>query len=131
MVFHEIDWGGLESFPAVPTFDRCCRLGAETMRRHGTETRMGVKLCRAFADGGLPPPTMRLEALIEGPANNTGILNLMSRLMATLLPQMEQHGVASAQDLDLSSLVERMSREAAVAGSIVRGHTQIGAWCRS
>jgi ubiquinone/menaquinone biosynthesis C-methylase UbiE len=131
IVFHEIDWGGLESFPPVPTFDRCCRWGVETLRRHGTETRMGVKLYRAFVDGGLPPPTLRLEALIEGPAHNGGILNLMSRLMRTLLPQMEQYGVASAEDLDLRTLVERMSREASATGSIVRGHAQVGAWCRA
>jgi SAM-dependent methyltransferase len=129
IVFHEIDWGGLESFPPVPTFDRCCRWGAETLRRHGTENRMGVKLYSAFVDGGLPPPTLRLEALIEGPAHNAGVLNLMARLMHTLLPQMEQYGIASAEDLDLPTLVQRMSREADATCSIVRGHTQVGAWC--
>jgi len=129
IVFHEVDWGGLESFPPVPTFDRCCRWGVETMRRHGTETRMGVKLYSAFVDGGLPPPKLRLEALIEGPTHNAGILNLMSRLMHTLLLQMEQYGIASAEDLDLPNLVERMTREAVATRSIVRGHTQVGAWC--
>ena len=41
VVFHEIDWSGLSSFPPAPTFDRCCRWGLETLRLHGTETRMG------------------------------------------------------------------------------------------
>ena len=43
IVFHEIDWGGLGSFPPVPTFDRCSRLGADTLRLHGTESRMGAE----------------------------------------------------------------------------------------
>src|SRR5262249_20811051 len=33
LVFHEIDWGGLGSYSPVPTYDRCCRWGAETVRR--------------------------------------------------------------------------------------------------
>lgn len=130
VVFHEIDWGGLESFPPVPAFDRCCRWGIAALRQHGTESRMGSRLYGAFVDGGLPPPILRLEALIEGPAHNAGILNLMARLMRTLLPQMEQSGIASAADLDLPTLVERMSAEALATRSIVRGHSQVGAWSR-
>jgi 2-polyprenyl-3-methyl-5-hydroxy-6-metoxy-1,4-benzoquinol methylase len=29
LVFHEIDWGGLSSFPAVPTFEHCAKWGRE------------------------------------------------------------------------------------------------------
>ena len=43
IVFHEIDWRGVDSIPPVPTFDLCCRWGAETLRHAGHETRMGPK----------------------------------------------------------------------------------------
>jgi ubiquinone/menaquinone biosynthesis C-methylase UbiE len=56
IAFHEIDWGGVGSFPAVPTFERCCRWGFETLRLHGTESRMGAKLHATFVAAGLPPP---------------------------------------------------------------------------
>lgn len=64
--FHEIDWGGVGSYPPVPTFDRCCRWCVDTLRLHGTETRMGIKLHSTFVAAGLPPPAMRLETLIGG-----------------------------------------------------------------
>jgi SAM-dependent methyltransferase len=127
-VFHEIDWGALDSFPSVPTFDRCCRWGLETLRRHGTETRMGARLYAAFVSGGYAAPTMRRETLIAGPAKNADILNLMARLMRTLLPQMEKFGIASADDLELPTLVERMQAEAQSTNSVVIGHGQVAAW---
>jgi ubiquinone/menaquinone biosynthesis C-methylase UbiE len=128
VVFHEIDWGGLDSFPPVPTFDRCCQWGRETMRRHGTETRMGARLYAAFVSGGLAPPTMRRETLIAGPAMNSDILQLMARLIRTLLPQMEKSGVATATDVDLPSLVARIKAEAQSTNSVVIGHGQVAAW---
>jgi ubiquinone/menaquinone biosynthesis C-methylase UbiE len=52
IVFHEIDCGGLGSFPPAPLYDRCCRWGLETLRLHDTETRMGMKLHPTFVAAG-------------------------------------------------------------------------------
>src|SRR5258706_6857202 len=104
VVFHEIDWGGLASFPPAPTFDRCCRWGRETLRLHGTDTRMGIKLYSTFVAADLPPPRMRLEALVGGGANGLDLLRLAADLVATLLPEMERLGVATAADVGLDTL---------------------------
>jgi hypothetical protein len=128
VVFHEIDWGGVGSFPPVPTFDRCRRWGVDTLRLHGTETRMGAKLHATFIAAGLAPPTMRLEALAGGGPASAPILRLLAELMATLLPEMERLGVATADEVGLDTLVDRMSAEANATSSIVVGHNQFGAW---
>lgn len=128
VMFHEIDWGGLGSFPAVPTYDRCCRWGADTLRLHGTETRMGTKLHATFVAAGLPPPSLRLEALIGGGANSSDLLHLLADLIATLLPEMERFGVATAADVGLETLVERMINETLTSSSTILGHFQVGAW---
>jgi ubiquinone/menaquinone biosynthesis C-methylase UbiE len=130
VVFHEIDWGGLASFPPAPTFDRCCRWGRETLRLHGTETRMGIKLYSTFVAAGLPPPRMRLEALVGGGANGLDLLRLTADLMATLLPEMDRLGVATAADVGLDTLLARMRDEAIALSSVIVGTFQIGAWSR-
>ncbi len=130
VVFHELDWGGVASFPPAPTLDRCCRWGRETLRLHGTETRMGIKLYSTFVAAGLPPPRMRLEALVGGGANGLDLLRLAANLVATLLPEMERLGVATAADVGLDTLLARMRDEAIALSSVIVGTYQIGAWSR-
>ena len=131
MVFHEIDWSGLSSFPPAPTFDRCCRWCFDTLRLHGTETRMGSKLHAAFVEAGLSAPSMRLEALLGGAEKGSAVLRLMADLTATLLPEMERLGVATAADVDMDTLFDRMAAESAAGESVLVGHFQIGAWSRT
>lgn len=131
VAFHEIDWGGLGSFPPAPTYDRCCHWGVETLRLHGTETRMGTKLHSTFVAAGLPPPSMRLEALVGGGTNSLPLLQLLAELVATLLPEMERLGVAMAADVRVETLVERMRSEVLATSSVIFGHYQIGAWSRA
>ena len=130
VAFHEIDWGGLGSAPPAPTYDRCCRWGVDTLRLHGTETRMGSKLHATFVSAGLPSPSMRLESLIGGGTNSAALLQLLADLIATLLPEMERLGVATAADVGVETLIERMRIEAISSSSIIFGHYQIGAWTR-
>jgi len=131
VAFHEIDWSGLGSFPPAPIYDQCCRWGVETLRLHGTETRMGTKLHSTFMAAGLPPPLMRLEALVGGGTNSVALVHLLAELVATLLPEMERLGVATAADVGIGTLVERMRNEALATSSVIFGHYQIGAWSRA
>src|SRR5258706_1272902 len=128
VAFHEIDWSGLGSFPPAPIYDRCCRWGVETLRLHGTESRMGTQLHSTFIAAGLPPPPMRLEAHVGGGMNSLALLQLLAELVATLLPEMERLGVATGADVGVETLVERMRSEGFANSSVIFGHYQIGAW---
>lgn len=128
--FHEIDWTGVGAFPPVSTLDQCCRWGREALRHGGAETNMGTKLHAAFVQAGLPPPTMRLEALIGGIPTILPWLNMFKNLMATLLPAMQQARIATSEDVGVDTLVERIVAEASAGNSTLLGHFQIGAWAR-
>ena len=130
IVFHEIDWGGLSSFPPVPTYDQCARWGAEAMSLHGTETRMGSRLHATFVAAGLAAPTLQLEALAVGGMESISWLRSFKDLIATLLPEIERFGVASASEVGVETLVERMNAEARASSSVLIGHHQIAAWVR-
>jgi SAM-dependent methyltransferase len=130
VVFHEIDHGGVGSFPPAPTYDRCCRWVIETLRSHDTETRMGSKLHSTFVAAGLPAPSMRLEALVGGGTKGLDCVHLVADLVATLLPEMERLGIAAAGDVGLETLAQRMGDEAIGSSSVIFGHWQIAAWSR-
>ena len=129
IVFHEpvLD---ARSFPASSMWDRCCRWVVETLRQNGAETQMGIKLYSTFLAAGLPAPVMRVEAILRGGADSYDLANWLAGLVATLLPLMERFGIASAADLGLQTLAERMTDEIVANASVVMRHLEVGAWCR-
>jgi SAM-dependent methyltransferase len=127
VVFHELDWGGCASVPSSPVFDRLCRWGVETLRRHGTEPRMGVKLHATFIAAGLGPPQMRLEAPVTGGPEPTA-LKLLTDFVPTILPEMERLGVATSVEVGPDDLFERMASDGMANGSVFVLFHQWGAW---
>ncbi len=130
IVFHEIDWAGIASYPAAPIYEQCRTWAVETLRLHGTEPHMGTKLFQTFTSAGLAAPTMRLESLVGAGQNSLDRLFLLAEIVRTLLPEMERLGVASAADVGIDTLVERMHAEATANRSLVVGHYQVAAWSR-
>ena len=128
--FHEVDLDGARSFPPAPAYDRCCQWLREAFRLTGADTRMGIKLFSTFIAAGLPAPSMQLETLIAGVANNADPLHLAAGIVGTLADAMERLGVATAAEVGLETLAERMISEAAASGSVILGRFEIGAWSR-
>ena len=129
IVFHEIDWDGARSLPPSPTYELCCRWILETLRLLNVETRMGIKLHAAFLAAGLPPPAMRLEALVGGPSSVSDRLHLLANQVETMAPEMERLGVATAAKIALGTLAKRMVDEIHTESSVIVGRSEIGAWC--
>jgi 2-polyprenyl-3-methyl-5-hydroxy-6-metoxy-1,4-benzoquinol methylase len=130
IVFHELDWGGARSLPSATIYDTCCRWIVETLRLLGTERNMGIKLHATFVAAGLPAPSMRLEAIIAGGVNSAVRLGLVADLVETLSADMERLGVATATEISIETLAERMRAEAIANGSVIVAHSEIGAWVR-
>jgi hypothetical protein len=55
---------------------------------------------------------------------------ILVALMQSLLPVMEKLGVATAKEVELSTLVERMRNEVIARRGIVLSPALIGAWSR-
>lgn len=130
IAFHELDWDGVRSFPPSPTFDRCCGWIVETLRKLGAETRMGIKLHSTFVAAGLPAPSMRLGAIVGGGVTGADHLALVTDLVETLLPEMTRLEVATAEDIGVASLSERMRLEVISSDSVIVGRSEIVAWTR-
>lgn len=130
LVLHETDWEGVRSTPPSPTYDRCCRWFIETFRLLEIETRMGIKLHSTFVAAGLPAPSMRLHAIIGGSAGGSDWLRMVAELVGILLPEMERLGVATADEVGIETLANRLCAEVTAGGGVVVGRSEIGAWSR-
>ena len=125
VVLHELDWEGVRSSPAVPTYDRCCRLCREAIAS-SAEIHMGGKLFSTFLEAGLPAPALLLEAL----AGVADPMRLIAELAESMAPTLERLGLAQAAELDADELFNAMLSEAEATGSFVVTYAQFGAWAR-
>ena len=130
VVFHEPDWSSARSFPSAPTYERCCHWITEAFRLAGNDTNMACKLHAAFVGGGLPAPSMRMQTFIGAGAGCAFFLQAVADLVGSVLPTMERLGVATAAEVEVATLAERLRLEVTAAESVIIGRSEIGAWSR-
>ncbi len=131
IVFHELDWSGALSVPPVPTYDRVNAWAMATIERSGANVHMGLQLPAVFGGAGLPAPTLRLDGLIAAGERARDLLELKGSLAATLAPAMVAYGIATAEELGIETLTERMIAEAIELGSVIISRFEVGAWART
>jgi len=127
IMFHEPDRGLMHSIPPAPAYDNACRWVSETYRRSGVDARIGSRLHSVFVAAGLPPPAMRLHAVIGG-ATADDEVHLDADQAEVLAADIERLGVATAQELGIETLVDRIKRELAASQGVMIGRAEIGAW---
>ncbi len=130
VAFHELDWHGVESFPPASLFERCRSWGIETLRRHGTEFRMGMKLYATFAAAGLPSAEVRVVPIVGYGASAATIAQFMGDFILTLAPEIERLEVATAAEVGAETLIARLVQEAEESSSFFSVWTQFGVWSR-
>jgi SAM-dependent methyltransferase len=132
MVFHELDWGGARSFPTTPIYERCCGWVIAALQRGGADAYMGSKLYAAFRQAGLPPPSMRSEAIIGGPGDPSHAIHdlLATMVPSSIQPMLKHHAVVNALDVNVDTLPQRMANEMVELGSLIISRSEIGAWTR-
>ncbi|HET9109631.1 MAG TPA: methyltransferase domain-containing protein [Ktedonobacterales bacterium] len=110
IAFQEADWTDCRSSPDTPTWSQCVRWATEAFQQSGADTLMGLKLAATYATAGLPAPTLSLHAGIAAGPNHP-LYTIVSETIRTLLPAMEQLGIATAGEVDIDTLARRLSDE--------------------
>jgi 2-polyprenyl-3-methyl-5-hydroxy-6-metoxy-1,4-benzoquinol methylase len=128
VVFHEPDWFAARSYPPAPTYDRCCGWIHETFRRSGTDSNMAAELYTIFVHAGLTAPAMRMQTFIGGGAACANFLQAVADLIGSLVPTMERLGVATAAEVEIATLTERLVREVTTNASVIIGRSEIATW---
>lgn len=99
----------------------------EAMRRLGLELRMGMKLYGTFLAAGLPAPLLRYEAPVGGGPVWQGP-ELLSDTVRALLPLILQFGIATAEDIGIETLSERLREEIVSGGEAAQLPSLVSAW---
>src|SRR5262249_30586539 len=114
VVFHEIILNSMRSaVPPVALASRVAQWVITTFERAGAEVDMGLKLDATFRAAGLPPPeTYAAGRPVAGP-DSAGYA-VLAAVTRSLLPAIERFGIATAAEVDIDTLADRL-RDATVA----------------
>jgi ubiquinone/menaquinone biosynthesis C-methylase UbiE len=131
VAFQEADVkDGVYSEPVCPVYETTIQRMAQTFIRIGAEARTGSKLAQMFQAAGLPAPQMILHARVEyGP--DSPIYDLGAQMTRVMLPLMQRTGVATAEEVGVETLAERMRAEAVALDATLVFPALIGAWTRT
>lgn len=129
IVLQEWDIAGHPPHPDVPLYEDCSRWAREAFARAGIDCRFGTRLHRLFTDAGLRPPEMQGAVRVEaGP--DSDIYEYTAQSMRSLLPLIERTGVATAAEVGVETLADRLRAQAVAADASLIASTLIGAWAR-
>lgn len=129
IVFQEFDLANCRSLPVAPTFERHVGWIKQALSATGARTQLGLELYSVFLAAGLPGPSMRMDALIGG-GPDAAAYELVTEVTKSLLPVMERFKIATATEIDLSSLAQRLRDEVVASKGVVLSPALIGAWAR-
>jgi hypothetical protein len=91
---------------------------------------MGSKLYSTFLRAGLPCPGLTAAQLAFcGP--DTPAYEYATRVVRSLLPTIERHGIATAADVEIDTLADRFRADAVSREAIVFVPRLVGAWART
>jgi 2-polyprenyl-3-methyl-5-hydroxy-6-metoxy-1,4-benzoquinol methylase len=129
IVFQEIDLANACSLPVAPLFERSMTWIKQTLSGTGARIQLGLELYPVFLAAGLPDPSMRIDALIGG-GPQCPAYDIVAELVQSLLPAIEKLKIASAAEIGISTLAQRMRDEVVALKGVVRSAGFIGAWSR-
>jgi SAM-dependent methyltransferase len=129
IIFQEFDIANARSLPLAPIFERHICWIKQALSATGARTQLGLELYSVFVAAGLPGPTMRMDALIGG-GPDCPAYDLVAEVTRSLLPVMEKLKIATATEVDVSSLAQRLRDEVVAAKGVVLSPGLIGSWSR-
>jgi ubiquinone/menaquinone biosynthesis C-methylase UbiE len=118
------------SVPEMPLVETCRRRIWAALRQSGADAGMGLKLPTVFRQAGLPPPHLSVSAAVAAGADSPAYENL-AEAVRSLLPRLEEFGIASAREVEIDTLAERLRAEARRLDGIFVYPATIGAWART
>jgi ubiquinone/menaquinone biosynthesis C-methylase UbiE len=127
VAFQEMASPLVRSVPEGPYFRQCCRWILDTFERAGFELDMGGKLFATFLAAGLPPPHMVAASRVEG-GPQSPVYDYIAEILRSLLPMTERLGVATAAEIAIDTVAERLREEAIKNNACIMLPPLVGAW---
>jgi ubiquinone/menaquinone biosynthesis C-methylase UbiE len=126
VAFIEMDIGQTGAVPPMPLLDRCLRWITATYHHVGVEANMGSKLYAAFRSAGMNPKLAGTTRIESGPDSVAYVF--AAETLASLLPAIVEHGIATAEQVGVDTLAHRLRAEAITGDHCIFMPRLIGAW---
>ena len=129
VVFHELDSTAAKSVPHCELVETSIARINQTFTRAGADVQTGLKLPQIFSEAGLPQPEL-LQMARLGYGEDSPAYQQITEIMRTLLPLMERVGVATAVEVDIDTLADRLCEEVVSNNATLVAPPFVGAWAR-
>ena len=129
VAFQELDMSQISQVPASELFIRARQWLLEAFAAGGAELDMGTNLYATFLHAGLPAPNMIAATPVSGGPAASGY-EQMAQVLRSLLPTIERRGIASNEEIGISTLAERLRDDAVANDRVLFMSRVVGAWAR-
>jgi ubiquinone/menaquinone biosynthesis C-methylase UbiE len=127
IAFQEIDISHASQVPPSALFSNVTRWVSAAFRAGGAEPEMGSKLAATFLRAGLPRPEMISMARAETGAQSRAY-SYVADFVRSALPLIEQSCAASAEEIDIETLADRLRNDAVENERVTFLQRFVGAW---
>lgn len=121
--------GAPHSHPHSPLYDQVVRWKCDVVEGAGADLAAGLRLRSIFVAAGLPEPTTRMEARVEG-GERSPIYAFMAESVRSMLPQARKLGITGFDEASVDTLEERLRSEVVESGGVLVAWPVVTAWCR-
>ena len=132
MAFQDFNFSpeAVRSTPNLPLWDTAWGWLVSVAARAGISSTAGFDMHRVMVGAGLAAPTMRLESIVESGPDAAGYAWITDAIRS-MLPLIEQLGVATAAEVDIDTLAHRLRAETVAADAVVKAPDIVSAWTRA
>ena len=131
VAFQEAEFSAYASIahPETPVMNQLAEWGVEVFRRSGANVGMGLDLYSTFVDAGLPEPSLQYSAPLGGPETWIGYQFIVAAFRS-ILPLLERFEIATAEEVDLETLAQRLRTEVVASKRPLMLPPHITAWAQ-
>ena len=115
--------------PDTPLANKLIDWALAVFERSEAHSGMGFDLYRAFVEAGLPEPYMHCENPVGGPDGWAGY-SYAANSLRSVLPLLEEYGIATAEEVDVDTLAERVRQEVVTSKRPIRLAPHVTAWAQ-
>ncbi len=129
VAFQEFDFTSLGAVPQSDLLDQIADWWRRTATQAGVELQMGLKLFATYRAAGLPEPELQANTIVGGGPDFGGYAYLAG-VIRSVLPLMERFGVATADEVGIDTLADRLRAELVSSGGVLPLQMIVGAAAR-
>lgn len=127
VVMMEYEMTAAGTLPPTELSTRVVDWYTEAFRRRGIDPLLGPRLGGLMRDAGFADATVLGLQGYRPPGDRDGA-RLAAMIIRTLLPVLEETGIATAAEIDIETLEDRFARECVRHDAIFKPPTLVGAW---